>query len=356
MLVSGPTDMRQREAIQRSVWNSRAWTFQEAVLSRRILYFTDVQVSFLCAGFEAYEHLSRPLALIDMYGNPRTSKYGVNEARGASLLVNQYSRRRMTYDNDALNACLGVLAMWSSLNENCHHYWAIPLILSADLEDSELNEALWRALGWRLSQGGIHSGKRRVGFPTWSWLAIEGRGIEVGESRSPRKQTTTDPGYGFNVTTKQGETVQWCEFVRAGGLLQSPSDWGIGLGIQGWVFGVGPLVGVSFSEYRKTVYYTKLPDSPNRTLKALKFLPDFGTEFATEFMFDQLEAISTYPYRFLGDRFAIVFRAEGTAKRRMGLLELTEWSVVKGDLSAWDPDATVDIQALGARWDSICLE
>lgn len=122
------------------------------------------------------------------------------------------------------------------------------------------------------------------------------------------------------------------------------------------MFGVGSLVGVSFSEYRKTVYYTKLPDSPNRTSKALKFLPDFGTEFATEFMFDQFEAISTYPYCFLGDRFAIVFRTEGTAKRRMGLLELTEWSVVKGDLSAWDPDATVDIQALGARWDSTWLE
>lgn len=356
MLVSGPTDRSQREAIQRSVWDSRAWTFQEAALSRRILYFTDVQVSFLCAGFEAYEHLSRPLALLDTNGNPRRSKYAVNEALGASSLVNLYSRRRMTYDSDALNACLGVLTMWSTFNENCQYYWVIPLILSADLEDSELNEVLWRALGWCLSQGGIKSGKRRAGFPTWSWLAIEGRGIDLGASRSPRERTTAGPGYGFNVTTKQGETVKWCEFVRAGGLLQPPSDWGIGLGIQGWVFGVGSLVRVSFSEYRKTVYYTKLPDSPNRTSKALKFLPDFGTEFATEFMFDQFEAISTYPYCFLGDRFAIVFRTEGTAKRRMGLLELTEWSVVKGDLSAWDPDATVDIQALGARWDSICLE
>lgn len=233
MLVSGPTDSRQRETIQRSVWDSRAWTFQEAALSRRILYFTDVQVSFLCAGFEAYEHLSRPLALLDKNGNPRTSKYGVNEALGASSLVNLYSRRRMTYDSDALNACLSVLTMWSTLNENCHHYWAIPLILSADLEDSELNEVLWRALGWCLSQGNMRSGKRRAGFPTWSWLAIEGRGIELDRSRSRMAQTTTDPGYGFNVTTKQGQTVKWCEFVRAGGLLPPPSDWGIGLGIQG---------------------------------------------------------------------------------------------------------------------------
>lgn len=359
ILVSGPTDSRQRGAIQRSVWDSRAWIFQEAALSRRILYFTDVQVSFLCAGLEAYEHLSRPLALLDTDGNPRRSKYGVNEALGASSLVNLYSRRRMTYDNDALNACLGVLTMWSTLNENCHHYWAIPLILSADLEDSELNEVLWRALGWCLSQGNMSSGKRRAGFPTWSWLAIEGRGIELDRSRSRMEQTTTDPGYGFNVTTKQGQTVKWCEFVRAGGLLQPPSDWGIGLGIQGWVFGVGSLVGVSLSEpYRQTVYYTKLPDSPNGTLKALEFLPDLGTEFAAEFMFDQLEAVSTYPYRPPGDRFAIVFRTEGTAKRRMGLLELTGWrSPIKGRLlSAKGPDATFDIQALGARWDSICLE
>lgn len=74
-------------------------------------------------------------------------------------------------------------------------------------------------------------------------------------------------------------------------------------------------------------------------------------------MFDQLEAISTYPYRPPGDRFAIVFRTEGTAKRGMGLLELTGWrSAINGLLSAKGPDATVDIQALGARWDSICLE
>ncbi|KAK0750833.1 heterokaryon incompatibility protein-domain-containing protein, partial [Schizothecium vesticola] len=108
MLVSGATDRKQKEAIEKSVWDSRAWTFQEAALSRRILYFTDVQVSFLCAGFEAYEHLTRPLALLYADGDPRRSKYGVHEARGASSLVYQYSRRRMTYSSDALNACLGV--------------------------------------------------------------------------------------------------------------------------------------------------------------------------------------------------------------------------------------------------------
>ena len=357
MLVSGATDRRQKEAIAKSVWDSRAWTFQEVALSRRILFFTDVQVSFLCAGFEAYEHLTRPLALLNRDGDSRASRYGVSEARGASSMVSLYSRRRMTYSSDALNACLGVFTMWSSLNEDCHHYWAIPVILPVNLGESELNDVLWSALGWCLSSGDVLSGKRRAGFPTWSWLAIEGK-IQLGKSWSPREKQTTDPRYDFNVTTKQGEAVKWCEFVRARGLLRPPSDWGIRLHIQGWVFGVGPFVGVTLSKpSRKTIYYTKLPDSSHSTLNALKFLPDVGTEFAGEFMFGRFEAISTYTYNFLGDDFAIVFQTEGTAKRRMGLLQLTECSVIEGgDVSAPDIHATVDMQALGARWDSICLE
>lgn len=359
ILISGATHRRQEEAIEKSVWDSRAWTFQEAALSRRILYFTDVQVSFLCAGFEAYEHLSRPLALLDTHGGPRTSKYGVNDAGGASSLVYLYSRRAMTYSSDTLNACLGVLTMWSSRNENCHHYWAIPVILPAEPGGSGLNLVLWKALGWRLSQSDIRSGKRRAGFPTWSWLAIEGRGIQLGLRWTAREENTTDPGYDFNVTTKQGEKVKWCEFVRAGGLLRPPSHWGVHLHIQGWVFGVGPFVGVTFKKSRMTVYYTKLPDFPNSsTLKALKFLPDVGIEFAAEFMLDRLEAISTYTYNRLEGDFAIVFQTQGTAKRRIGLLQLAECSVVEseGEMSYGDVHATVDMEVLGARWDSICLE
>jgi hypothetical protein len=127
MLVSGVTDRGQQGEIQSSAWDSRAWTFQEAALSRRILYFTDVQVSFLCAESEAYEHFTRPLTLLDAGGDPRKSRYGVHEPRGASWLVYLYSCRRMTYSSDARDACLGVFARWSSLNESCHHYWAIPV-------------------------------------------------------------------------------------------------------------------------------------------------------------------------------------------------------------------------------------
>ncbi|KAH9203601.1 heterokaryon incompatibility protein-domain-containing protein, partial [Leptodontidium sp. 2 PMI_412] len=37
-----------RESIQNSVWNTRAWTYQEALLSRRRLIFSEQQVYFEC--------------------------------------------------------------------------------------------------------------------------------------------------------------------------------------------------------------------------------------------------------------------------------------------------------------------
>jgi hypothetical protein len=37
------------EVIAKSVWNSRSWTLQEMYFSRRLIYFTPVQVYFQCS-------------------------------------------------------------------------------------------------------------------------------------------------------------------------------------------------------------------------------------------------------------------------------------------------------------------
>jgi hypothetical protein len=44
-----------RDAIKNSTWNKRGWTFQEAILSRRRLVFTDDEVYFECAGKNCFE-------------------------------------------------------------------------------------------------------------------------------------------------------------------------------------------------------------------------------------------------------------------------------------------------------------
>lgn len=46
-LFTVPSDISQE--LDSSVWNTRAWTFQERVLGRRSLYITDTQYQFQCA-------------------------------------------------------------------------------------------------------------------------------------------------------------------------------------------------------------------------------------------------------------------------------------------------------------------
>ncbi|KAJ4269789.1 hypothetical protein NW762_001458 [Fusarium torreyae] len=49
-------DARHRYSeIENRLWNTRAWTFQERVLSRRSVYFTDAQMCFVCPHGAAFE-------------------------------------------------------------------------------------------------------------------------------------------------------------------------------------------------------------------------------------------------------------------------------------------------------------
>ncbi|KAK0648011.1 heterokaryon incompatibility protein-domain-containing protein, partial [Cercophora newfieldiana] len=46
LLASGSIHNRHKDAISASVWDTRAWTFQEVTLSTRIFFFSDLEVSF----------------------------------------------------------------------------------------------------------------------------------------------------------------------------------------------------------------------------------------------------------------------------------------------------------------------
>jgi hypothetical protein len=122
-LASGPFPHLQEKLTVSSVWDSRAWTFQEAALSRRILFFSDIQVSFQCAKCARFEHLSRPLALgSGIFDANYKSTYLDTKADCINELVRCYSKRKMTFASDAFNAFAGVLGAWGK-NPGCFHYW-----------------------------------------------------------------------------------------------------------------------------------------------------------------------------------------------------------------------------------------
>jgi len=114
------------DEIYHSVWSSRAWTFQEEYISRRRLYFTDTRLIYIC-DTEAYcdaETGSKPtsdIARFCSYSLPAKT-LGRDLSTG---ILEEYTRRKLTFDSDALNGIVGVLNTLSKAESPIFHTWGI---------------------------------------------------------------------------------------------------------------------------------------------------------------------------------------------------------------------------------------
>ncbi|KAI1807630.1 HET-domain-containing protein [Daldinia bambusicola] len=186
------------EEISESIWVTRGWTLQEALLSPRCLYFSDNQAYFECNVGQACElffnsispqqnhasdgMLKMPLEigtsklLIDtsnfaQFMNPfvcAPDRQGIigqsNVYFGLSLYSKQieaYSLRSIREDSDAINAISAVLKRLEASHLTSGFYWGIP------------RQELLKSLVWRRCSS--HTGLvRRPDFPSWSWAGWKG--------------------------------------------------------------------------------------------------------------------------------------------------------------------------------------
>ena len=186
------------QQISWSSWVSRAWTFQEGLLSPRCLFFTNHQVYFECNSVQCCESLDnsnspfhlpsddqRRVALDAVVQDPNKSSIAGPEGvigRGVLRdpfraissdeeaqvdgddfarylrLVHSYTMKKLSHDADSLNA---FSAMLMRLAEN---YYKGGFVQGLPVED------LPRALLW------FHPvlPRRRLDFPAWSWAGWEG--------------------------------------------------------------------------------------------------------------------------------------------------------------------------------------
>ncbi|OIW30198.1 HET-domain-containing protein [Coniochaeta ligniaria NRRL 30616] len=164
-----------RHEIHRSLWSTRAWTYQEGLLSRRRLVFTESQVYFQCREKDYYERL---------YVSPgiKTSKRsfrrvfpenGIGQEAGDIVRrLEDYVPRKLTYDADILNAVLGIFRRYES--KNVYHIWGIPFFAGQEPQErKQMDHSFATALGWDASFEEPISfqepAARREGFPAWSW-------------------------------------------------------------------------------------------------------------------------------------------------------------------------------------------
>ncbi|KAK3365564.1 heterokaryon incompatibility protein-domain-containing protein, partial [Lasiosphaeria ovina] len=160
--------------IQQSRWNTRGWTYQESLLSRRRLVFTDSQVYFQCHSMSCFETLS--IHLDDLHDQqsgrfrdttlPRVfpTLSPSDPLAHISLWVSQFSRRSFSFESDALDAFQGILRVAEAKGWIRGNICGLPLPNRTRADSA----ALQNFLLWETSPYGKVS--RRAEFPSWSWV------------------------------------------------------------------------------------------------------------------------------------------------------------------------------------------
>ncbi|KAI0854455.1 heterokaryon incompatibility protein-domain-containing protein [Daldinia vernicosa] len=162
--------------IKSSIWQTRAWTYQEQILSRRRLYFTDQEAIFQCLNYSAREsYASEEEAGLD------PQSYALNPVRDYPLQIfggiSEYSRRELTYSHDYLNGLSGILEHLAEEEDSAFHLFGVPILPPEYVTDEnkiitrDYPALLMIGMTWKISEG-----QRRLdlNFPSWSWVGWSG--------------------------------------------------------------------------------------------------------------------------------------------------------------------------------------
>ncbi|KAI1478871.1 HET-domain-containing protein [Daldinia eschscholtzii] len=195
--------------ITQSNWYQRGWTFQEGLLSRRVLVFTSGQLYWNCCGMSERECLYVPpkishlpdmseqggwmtMGLFDRAGKgsiralpkpdfespestenvswPSISAIGKIH-REIFFDIAEYSGRRLSYDSDSLDAFKGIMQMHRARAQNSIKFiLGLPIAIIPGLDS---NLAFCHALSvWDNSFPYFR--RRRYHLPSWTWAGWEG--------------------------------------------------------------------------------------------------------------------------------------------------------------------------------------
>jgi hypothetical protein len=151
-----------------STWNERGWTYQEAVLARRKLYFTPADVWFECVeGVQRENTFSEDWRSATPVGNPLRASSEVGSASDDfeeyGRHVERYSRRILTYPSDVYHAFNGIEAAFY-----------LDRAALFGLPEPDFNRALlWYPYDWSGLKERACDDQDLV-LPSWSWTSLIG--------------------------------------------------------------------------------------------------------------------------------------------------------------------------------------
>ena len=158
----------KRLPVKVSVYDERGWTFQERVLSRRILSFTESGLEWRCREASAEEQS------LEVTRHPSASTNSIilrantswPDLRAWDDLISEYMRRNLTYEEDILRAFSGILESLGSSMLGGFFFGLPQLFFDAAL--------LWVPKKNLTRREGVKSGIVKNALPSWSWAGWKG--------------------------------------------------------------------------------------------------------------------------------------------------------------------------------------
>jgi hypothetical protein len=188
-LVATPLSLKGD--LVRGGWIGRAWTYQEAVLSRRLIVFAEHQAHFVCMAMTCSEAVltgaddirigqgEQPISLHMGYFSralsnwePTTPPTDQTPFRQLLAHIQAFSDRKLSFQSDRLNALRGILSRWPF-----YSYYGVPFAADIALgtEPAASTSPHYRlgflhTLFW--SPVSSHCSRNTgLGFPSWSWAS-----------------------------------------------------------------------------------------------------------------------------------------------------------------------------------------
>jgi hypothetical protein len=176
---------RLLELSEATVYESRGWTFQERLLSRRCLFLTECDMYYTCHSRMACETgANSAQSEEEIFNNKYQNIFAqLSSLRGKApgwttifslyaSLVHEYSKRELSYDTDVINAFSGISSVLGHFLNSSSLSGLIECILDVCL--------LW-------VPGSSNTHCRNLNFPSWSWAGWRG---EVFYLRGPLYENT----------------------------------------------------------------------------------------------------------------------------------------------------------------------
>ncbi|KAE8340549.1 hypothetical protein BDV24DRAFT_175244 [Aspergillus arachidicola] len=155
---------RYKRLVERSAWDTRGWTYQEALLSKRLLLFSHSGLFYECftscdLSGEPFPQLIVPRwPLFNKDIGPAESRNEWDPSKFFSNLIHRYTKRVFSYESDILRAISGIL----NSTYGHDHYFGHPFPIFD-------NVILWKA------EAAVHQERIPASgavFPSWSWASV----------------------------------------------------------------------------------------------------------------------------------------------------------------------------------------